>query len=68
MSAAVSDDDLKAGSMFPTMAAAPAAATAVAVAVAGRAIEEGAADPVADVEAVVAASRWSPHYLPYRPA
>jgi malic enzyme len=68
MSAAVSDDDLKAGSMFPTMAAAPAAATAVAVAVAGRAIEEGVADPVADVEAVVAASRWSPHYLPYRPA
>ncbi|HEX9643862.1 MAG TPA: NAD-dependent malic enzyme [Acidimicrobiia bacterium] len=68
MSAAVSDDDLKAGSMFPTMAAAPATATAVAVAVAGRAIEEGVADPVGDVEAVVAASRWAPHYLPYRPA
>jgi malic enzyme len=50
------------------MAAAPATATAVAVAVAGRAIEEGVADPVGDVEAVVAASRWAPHYLPYRPA
>ena len=55
------------GQMYPDIADVRAVAVSVARAVAERAIAEGVADPVDDVDAVIAAEQWFPDYLPMRP-
>ena len=55
------------GQMYPDIADVRAVAVSVARAVAKRAIAEGVADPVDDVDAVIAAEQWFPGYVPMRP-
>jgi malic enzyme len=57
---------LDSGQIYPDISDVRAVSEAVAVAVAKQAIADGTADPVDDVEAVVASQMWSPKYLPYR--
>ena len=54
------------GQIYPDIADVRAVAVSVARAVAERAIFEGVADPVDDVDAVIAAEQWFPDYLPMR--
>jgi malate dehydrogenase (oxaloacetate-decarboxylating) len=62
------DDLVASGQIYPDIDEARTVAVAVANAVAARAIDEGVAAPVEDVEAKVAAEMWHPDYLPLRPA
>ena len=64
----VNDDLLAAGSLFPPVAEVRDVSHRVARAVAEQAVADGFADPIVDVEAVIAQTMWYPAYLPYRPA
>ena len=55
------------GRIYPDIADVRAVAVSVARAVAERAIVEGVADPVDDIDSVIAAEQWFPDYLPMRP-
>ena len=68
LAAQVGDDLLARNQLFPSMRDVQDVAVAVARAVAQAAIDEGVAEPVDDIDAVLAADRWVPDYLPYRPA
>ncbi|MFO7700029.1 MAG: oxaloacetate-decarboxylating malate dehydrogenase, partial [Acidimicrobiia bacterium] len=56
------------GQIFPNIDQLRPVARAVAIEVAKRAIIDGVADPVDDVEAAVDAERWEPEYTRMRPA
>lgn len=56
------------GQLYPDIDEVRAVSRAVAIAVAQRAIEEGVADPVEDIEESVHAHMWVPEYIPIRPA
>ncbi|HHC07518.1 MAG TPA: NAD-dependent malic enzyme [Actinobacteria bacterium] len=56
------------GQLFPDVAEVRSVSEAVARAVAAQAVAEGLADPVDDLTEAIAAERWYPEYLPYRPA
>ncbi len=64
----VSDELLAVGQIYPDISRVREVSRAVAVAVADQAVAEGVADPIDDTPGVIAASMWSPDYLPYRPA
>ena len=68
LASTVTDDLLARNQLFPSMTSVQPVALAVARAVAGAAIDEGVADPVANLDAAIAADHWVPVYLPYRPA
>jgi malic enzyme len=53
------------GQIFPNIEDVREVSRHVAVAVAVRAIEEGVADHVDDIEAAIDAEMWSAEYLPY---
>ena len=61
LAAAVTDERLAAGALYPPVAALREVSRAIAIAVAG---EAGASDP----EAAVDAAMWWPDYVPYLPA
>jgi len=67
LAARVTPDLIAAGQIYPSIDTVRATSQAVAVAVAAQAIEEGLAEPVDDLEAVIDADMWFPEYLPYRP-
>jgi len=54
------------GQIYPNIQDVRAVSVAVACAVAAKAIEEGVADPVDDLEATVRSQMWDPEYLPMR--
>ncbi len=56
------------GQIYPDIDEVMDVAKAVALAVAKRAIREGVADPVEDLDAAIASEMWSPVYLPMVPA
>jgi len=56
------------GQIFPTIDSVRTVSRSVAIAIARKAIEEGVADPVDDLEDAVDAEMWFPVYLPYRAA
>jgi Malic enzyme len=64
----VGPEALARGQIYPVIEEVRAVSRRVAVAVAEQAIAEGVADPVEDVESLIAAAMWEPVYLPYRPA
>jgi malate dehydrogenase (oxaloacetate-decarboxylating) len=64
----VADDLLAKGSLFPPMTEVREVSRRVAHAVAGAAVDEGVADPIVDIEAVIDRTIWRPVYFPYRPA
>lgn len=55
------------GQMYPSIADVRDVAVAVARAVAERAISEGVAEPVDDIDGLIDAEQWFPDYLPMRP-
>jgi malate dehydrogenase (oxaloacetate-decarboxylating) len=59
------DELVRAGQIYPDIVEARTVAVAVATAVASRAIDEGVAEPVDDLEAVVTDAMWTPEYVPY---
>jgi malic enzyme len=68
LAATVGDDLLARSQIFPSMTSVQDVSVAVARAVAQAAIEEGVAEPVDDLDAMIESDRWFPDYLPYRPA
>jgi malic enzyme len=70
LGAAVDDDRLAAGAIYPPVGRLRAVTRAIAVAVAREAIEAGLAgiDPETDVEALIDGAMWWPAYVPYTPA
>ncbi len=64
----VTSDMLKTGQIYPSITSVRDASLEVARAVAAQAVAEGVAEPVDDLDNVVAAEMWSPEYVPYRPA
>lgn len=60
------EDLVARGQIYPDIDQAKAVAVEVATAVARAAIAEGVADPVDDVDALIASEMWHPSYLPYR--
>jgi malic enzyme len=68
LSEMVDEADLKTGAMYPPINRVRDISRRVARAVACRAIEEGAARMIVDVENDIDHLMWKPTYLPYRPA
>lgn len=66
LAAALTDDDLHAGALYPSIEGVRTVSRAVATAVFTQAIAEGVAADVTDIEATIDAEIWSPEYLPYR--
>ncbi len=64
----VADDLLRLSSVYPAIDQVRICSRVVAKAVALRAVEEGVADPVEDLDEKLTMSMWEPRYLPYRPA
>ena len=64
----VGDDLLRRRQIFPSVTSVRDVALAVARAVAQSALDEGVAEPIADADAAIAADRWFPDYVAYRPA
>ncbi len=56
------------GQLYPDIDDVRAVSRAVAIAVARRAVKDGVADPVDDIEAIVDAEMWYPEYVPVRAA
>ena len=54
------------GQLFPNISDVREVSRMVAIAVARKAIEQGVADPVSDLEAMIGDEMWAPEYLPYR--
>jgi malate dehydrogenase (oxaloacetate-decarboxylating) len=57
----------KQGLLYPHMTAVREVSRSVAAAVARRAIADGDADPVEDLEGLLDSEMWWPAYLPFRP-
>ncbi|MFQ5554741.1 MAG: malic enzyme-like NAD(P)-binding protein, partial [Acidimicrobiia bacterium] len=68
LASTVTEEQLKAGQIYPAITSVRDVSWEVARATASQAISEGIADAVDDLDAVLAAEMWSPEYLPYRPA
>jgi len=68
LAACVPDELLAMSCIYPRIEDVRRVSRVVAEAVARRAIEEGVAEPVPDLEARLDSSMWDPRYLPYRPA
>ncbi len=68
LAACVSEERLAMYSVYPGIDEIRTVSLAVARAVAQRAVEEGVAEPRADMDDALAAAMWSPVYLPYRRA
>ena len=70
LAAAVGDDRLASGALYPPVGELRAVSRSIAVEVAREAIREDLAgiDPASDVEALVDAAMWWPEYVPYLPA
>jgi len=68
LAAAVDDEMLKIGALYPPISRVRDISHAVAHAVAEQAISEGAAGAIVDVEHDIDQMMWRPTYLPYRPA
>ena len=66
LAAAVGDDHLKVGALFPPITDVRPVSRSVGIAVAQAAIEEGVADPVDDLPGAIDHAMWRPCYLPYR--
>ena len=64
----VSDELLQMGSVYPAIRDVRVASRAVAVAVARRAVIDGVAEDLPDLEQRIETKMWVPEYLPYRPA
>jgi malic enzyme len=66
----VSEQRLATGALYPPIADLRAVSRAIAVRVAREAVDEGLAgiDPATDIEALIDAAMWWPHYVPYLPA
>ncbi|MBM3694638.1 MAG: NAD-dependent malic enzyme [Actinobacteria bacterium] len=64
----VDEDMLAQGALYPPITEVRDVSRRVAHAVAERAVADGVAHPVVDVEAVISQVMWYPAYLPYRPA
>lgn len=62
----LSEADLKAGALYPSIDRVRHVSRAVALAVFRQAIADGVAPAVDDVEAVVDSEIWTPEYVPYR--
>jgi len=54
------------GQLYPNIADVRDVSRSVAIAVGAKAIEEGVADPVDDLESTIDAEMWTAEYLPYR--
>ncbi|GMQ98151.1 MAG: NAD-dependent malic enzyme [Acidimicrobiia bacterium] len=68
LSSATRLEDVEQGLLYPHIEDVRDVSRTVAIAVARRAIEDGVADPVDDVEAAVEAEMWFPEYTPMRAA
>jgi len=68
LAAAVEDETLKTGSLYPPITRVREISHRVARAVADQAIAEGVAREIIDVENDIGQMMWTPAYLPYRPA
>jgi malic enzyme len=66
LAACVSKDLLEMSCIYPRIEEVRHVSKAVALAVARRAVEDGAAEPMDDLEERIAAAMWEPRYLPYR--
>ena len=63
----VSAELLATGQLYPEISDVRAASRAVAIAVGQAAFEEGVAEPLSDLEAVIDEAMWYPEYVEYRP-
>ena len=70
LAAAVTDERLASGGIYPPVDDLRRVTRAIAIAVAREAIDAGLAriPPDTDVEALIAAAMWWPDYVPYEPA
>jgi malic enzyme len=70
LAAAVTDDRLASGALYPPVEALRSVSRAIAIRVARDAVEEGLAaiDPATDIEALIDGAMWWPAYVPYWPA
>jgi malic enzyme len=70
LAAAVSDERLVTGALYPSVADLRTVSRAIAIRVAREAVDEGLAgiDPATDIEALIDGAMWWPEYVPYRPA
>ena len=70
LAAAVTDDRLASGAIYPSVGELRAVSRAIAIEVVREAVEAGLAgiDPGSDIEALVDAAMWWPEYVPYEPA
>ena len=68
--AAVTDERLATGALYPPVGDLRSVTRAIAIAVAGEAVETGLAgiSPDEDFEALIEGAMWSPAYVPYIPA
>jgi malic enzyme len=66
LSAATSPELVAAGQMYPDIEQVRDVSLTVAAAVASKAMEEGVADTVDDLEAAIAAEMWPTEYVPAR--
>ncbi len=64
LSRMTNQDLVSQGQLYPDIDDVRAVSRAVAVAVAERAVKDGVADPVDDIEAIVDTEMWYPRYLP----
>lgn len=67
LSGATRDELVEQGQIYPDVDEVRSVALTVAIAVARAAIDEGVADPMDDLEAVIAGQMWEPDYLEMRP-
>lgn len=67
LAACVSDELLEMACVYPRIREVREVSRRVAAAVVRRAVADGVADPIDDVDAAVAAAMWEPDYLPLRP-
>ncbi|MCJ7725920.1 MAG: NAD-dependent malic enzyme [Acidimicrobiia bacterium] len=68
LAAAVEDETLKTGSLYPPISRVREISHRVAHAVAEQAVAEGVAGVTVDIENEIGQMMWRPCYLPYRPA
>jgi malate dehydrogenase (oxaloacetate-decarboxylating) len=67
LAAAVSEELIESGQIYPSISDVRATSLQVARAVAHQAVAEGLADPVPDLDRRIEEEMWFPEYLPYRP-
>jgi malic enzyme len=70
LAAAVTDDRLAGGAIYPPVDELRNVSRAIAIAVAGEAVATGLAgiDPATDIEVLIDAATWWPAYVPYSPS